>query len=284
MLFQANAYDSDAPEGSARSEYIEKKDLRKLAIAGLVLLGLTWPIYNMMKGQALRSICASNFKAMSDALGQYAALHDNCYPPAYVTYRELEPLIDSKGRATTWATLLSGYAKKSAAFTCPAAEDDEHSKTVSAQGESLSLSYGMFTGVSAIPISNIENPDQQIVLAETSNHGARETFNPMPFVDPDGKEVAQDGFLIGYDTDNWLPSRETATVTRLAFPDTANGNFTEKGAARHPTGTHFLLATGSMVTLKPPAAQVRMLAGIPVGLWSRPIRAEEGYVPPGQQR
>jgi hypothetical protein len=265
-------YDAQSPEDErpTRSSYLSVRDLRQLGIILFFFFLLMIPIYDHMKRQSEQSRCNHNIKEIGSALNQYAGLQDDRFPPIYVTGQGHEPDLDAQGRASTFATLLAPYMSR-ATFQCPSAKTEEAVRTEDPASIELTMltTYGMFAPYSAYPRYLITNPNQVVLLAETSNHGARKTYNPVPLTAPDGAVSPSDGFLIGFSEDNFDPTGANA-VTRLAFYDTAGGDFTGAGGSRHAEGIFFLYADGHREMLPRQAATVRMLGDEPMGLWAVP--------------
>lgn len=264
------AYDADGADERPRGqEYLSRRDVRALLIVAVVLAGLLAPIYIYLKADSEAHQCAGNFKAMFDALGTYAELYDDRYPPIYATSSGDAPMLDAQGRPFTWSSLLFDAMNPRRNFRCPTATDAENVVAQHPGGSQLDLptSYGMYVAMAARQRSLIANPSQTALVAETANRGASDTFDPVPLLDSSGRP-APDGFLIGYDDDNFRFSPATRRVTRLAFPGTGSGRFDPAGKSRHREGIHALLADGQLAVIKPPAAEVEHLSPNLVGLWS----------------
>ena len=137
----------------------------------------------------------------------------------------------------------------------------------------IPLTYGMYAPYGGFLRNSIENPDQTVILAETSNFGATGVFNPQPFPNLEGAKIPHDGFVIAWDDSNLEPSDKSSYVTRLAFPNTSGGVFAKDGAARHDAGLHAITASGAASPLlKPQDAKVerRFKGDLPSGMWAAP--------------
>lgn len=270
MIFAVPPYEADEPEHSPRSEHISGKDLRRILLVLVLLAVLSIPVYTVLRQQRDKHVCASNFKAMYDAMGIYAELYDDRWPPAFAESAPCSPLEDSEGRPFTWVSLVEDKLTRRASFLCPAAPEEEHVLHQHPNTTKLSVSgsYGMYVALSGQPRSLIAAPSRTALLAETANRGASSTFDPLPLLRPDGTTARFDGFLIGYDDGNEYPSPRTRAVTRLAFLGTRSGAFDEGLLGRHGTMCHFLLADGQLVALPVSAAKVEHLAPGLTGLWS----------------
>jgi hypothetical protein len=268
MSDKQEAYDPTAPEGasSAGSQYMSKKDVRNILLVIVVMLLALFPIYRMMEKNSEKTRCRQNIQAIFAALSQYATEYDERFPAIYAMGGENEPLLDRKGMPFTWAGVISQYMNKRQSFLCPTAIADEAEAVASMrkdgpeqelkkhpEGSEL-LTYGMYLAYNAFPITQVENPNNTVVVAETSNMGARGTFDPMPFKDSSGAVVPHDAFSIGWDNSNTAPTNTSTAVTRLAFYNAKGGEFKSDGEARHDIGIHALTASGSLVILKPDSA------------------------------
>ncbi len=272
MLGAIDTYDASEQDERPRSEHLSRKDLRYLLLGlGGVLL-LMWPLYSILKGNSERSICSNNFQAMSTALGLYLEDHDDRFPPAFATGAGTEPLTDDKGRPFTWCSLLDSYMTKRATFVCPSASDDE--KVLAQAGSSsdtLETTYGMYPAYAGVYRDTIPNINQIALIVETSNHGAETSYDPTPFVGPDGRPMKHDGFVVGYNNANMIPDGKSLSVTRLAFRNTANGRFGEGAGARHRDKIFVLTGDLRLHTISPNEAELkRMKSGEIVGMWAVP--------------
>jgi len=215
-----------------KSRYLTKKDAIRIVLGVLVLLILLYPVYVLLLKRAQKSICATNLKQISTAIGLYSEENGSRLPPTYVTYENLTPLVE-KGGAYTWVNLVDGYVKDLKYFTCPSAEASEGVMVKTSSGGLVRLTYGMYAPLGGEPIDQVDNPDQAVLLGETSNMGQRRTYDPSPFKLASGSVVPYDGFLIGFNDSNQLPTDETRFVTRLAYYGTEGGIFKDGGDSRH---------------------------------------------------
>jgi len=260
---------SEVDSDPARSGYMTRKDLKVILIAFPILVAILMPIYCGMKRDADLHICTSNFGAISKAIGQYSASWDERFPPAYAMEGDALPLLDSRDRPSTWATLVSQYLNVRASFLCPSATQEE---VVTAQHwseseRSVAMAYGLYAPLGGFPVATVYQPSQTALISETSDRGSLETYDPAKFVSAAGK-VLPDGFLIAWDNSNSEFSKTTKSVTRLAFYKTSDGKFSENGQTRHDGGINFLFCDGHVEMLKPEAALVRHLGQDLTGLWS----------------
>ena len=266
-------YDADAPEGDKgfSSQYINKKDLIRIGII-LVVVGLMGiPVYRLMKENGDRTVCKKNLKGAWQAIGLYAAGNDDRYPPLFDETNDGVPYLQD-GLPVTWASTISQQLLAGVTLSCPSADPSEHTHThgkiIDKSGfktvtkDQIELSYGMYAPLATRPISDVTNDAQTILVAETANHGAKNTYNPVPFVDSEGNEIPFDGFFMGWNTRNrgfngQSALDDTESITRLAFYNTANGDFSgENVSARHKEFVFAVFADGSLTKLTPSDALI----------------------------
>src|SRR5690606_31001379 len=119
-------------------------------------------------------------------------------------------------------------------------------------------------------VSEIENPNRAMIVAETSNMGALGTADPQPYKLPDGTVIKEDGFVIGWNNSNTAPDDSSSFVTRLAFYNSADGQLAES-KPRHPGGIYGLSASGGYVPgLQPPAITLTRIGNRIAGAWAVP--------------
>jgi hypothetical protein len=267
QAYDPNAVDGDSYRGT---NYVTKKDFRIIIAGVLVLTVMLIPIYKVLEGNSQKARCAQNMAAIANGLGQYAALHDDRFPPLMRTAGDAPDLGD-KGLPFTWASDVQEFMNTRASFLCPTAQPNEVVNTESLKGEILPVTYGMYAPYSGYLRSMIDDPDMTVIVAETSNYGANDTYNPLPFKDAQGRNIPFDGFAIGLNDQNFYGTENSKYVTRLAFPGSAGGKFEEKGQTRHDGGIHAITATGSASPLlKPNDAVVSKQFGLPGGIWRVP--------------
>lgn len=277
MILHVEAYDPTDPDDRPKSNYLSMRDVRVVLIAMAVTALLLWPAVVRMIAARDKHLCKDNLGQVAKALLLYAEDNVGRLPPLYVQGDNFEPRMFG-GRANTWMTLIAGGVRNpDKSFRCPAAHDDEVAKNEGHSGTTIESAYGMFGAVAAAPIDNIPNPGATAMVAETSNRGARETFNPLRFTNKAG-EAVDDGYLVGFDNSNFTPVDSDMDVlskatyaTRLAFYQTSKGTFELEGPARHVGGIHILFADSHIETLPPTIATIRRLAGSGsdiVGAWA----------------
>jgi hypothetical protein len=266
-----DTYDPNAPEGvsQGKSQHLSAKDARVIAVASGLFVLIMIPVFLYGKRNSEKAVCIRNMASIYKAMEFYALDRDDRLPVAYYTLDFETPVQTPSGLPRTWASDIAPYMSKRASFACPSAGANEASlvdgNTAWDEGNPIRLTYGMYVAYSSALRSNIENPDSVVLLAETANGGANNTYDPLPL-------TPSDGYAIGWSDSNAFPSTETRFVTRLAFPGSAGPNFQEKGAGRHDIGIHAITAVGARLNLTPDRAKVQIGrgTGLPEGLWATP--------------
>jgi hypothetical protein len=270
-------YDPSAPEGQAprSSVYVSKKDIRVVGVALVVLSLMMYPVFKILVRRSEKARCINNMKGIMDSINQYAIQNEDKFPPLFDTGAVDEPVLQASGAPFTWASDLQEYMNPRNTFRCPSAAPAEVSRSQDVRTEtgSFPLSYGMFAPMSSFNRSLVEDPDDAALIAETSNLGAENTYDPLPFVDPSGKKLPYDSMAIGWDNDNFDGNDKSHFVTRLAFPNTADALFPKDGYGRHDEGTFVLSVSGHLRTLKPNIARVNRRYGKLYGMWPMPLTA-----------
>lgn len=247
-------YDPNAVEGdkSSGGQYIQRKDLKVWGIALVVLGVASFPIYKVLEGNSERHVCINNLGEMYKAIQLYAGEHDNRLPPVARTEADgFTPSLGEGGHPYTWVSDVDVFMTKRASFLCPTASPEENVLNESAAKANATVpsSYGMYTPYGSVLVSLIESPDAIVLVAETSNRGAKTTLDPTPY-----GEGLPDGFAIGWNNSNAEPDKKTDAVTRLAFPGSAKGTTLE---GRHGNFIQALTASGELIKLSPEDAAYR---------------------------
>ncbi len=243
----SDPYDPQAVEGASPSQqYVTKKDVKIVLIVLVVLLIIGIPVYFYMLKGVYKSICAKNFKQLGTALNLYMEEHDERYPFAYTTatYESDEPSAFDNGLTYTWQQDLRPFISDPTVFKCPAASDEENNRSSGNGTDVDTSSYGMVYAYSGQLAVSVADPKSQIILGETIDRGRKDTVDPLPLKSFDGREMASDGYVIGFDTSNTFPNKQTTAVTRLAFPGSKTTGYTAEADSRHPGGIHFLYCDG----------------------------------------
>ncbi len=268
-------YDPNAVEGdrSAGGQYVTAKDIRIWGIALVVLGVASYPIYKYLEGQSERARCSANLRAVYQALSLYADQHDNRLPPlARMEPDGVTPSLSEKGQPYTWVSDVAPFMNPRQSFVCPTATKEETVDNESGEAGKTGVpsTYGMYAAYAGVLISNIENPDDAIIVGETSNRGAAASLDPKPF-----GTTTPDGFAIGWIDTNTNPTKATKSVTRLAFPGSDKGT-AETG--RHGKFVWGLSASGELRQITPEdVAYTSGLGGVNPH-WKLP----PGYRPPGE--
>lgn len=270
-MLTSNAYDPDEPEGPrpASGTYVSRKDIIIIVCVLAVLAILFTPIFKLMEGNAQNSVCVKNLTNIKTAMGLYLTNNDGRYPPAYVEGDNRSP-VQFDGMTNNWASVVSPYRSSFGSFTCPTAKRDENSPTQNSEPGQLpiQLSYGFYRARATQPDALVTDPATAILVAETINHGASGSFNPLPFITSDDKEVPLDGFLIGWDDSNFEFKHETSAVTRLAFANVRDGKFgSGEAKTRHDKHINALTTGGNLKHLTPSQSFVERTGNRLTGAW-----------------
>jgi hypothetical protein len=259
----AEAYDASEVDERPRSTHLSRKDVRVMMIVVGVLILLMIPIYSVFKAGRDKYLCKTNLGQMFKAMGIYLEQNNERYPPAFVVGENGEPnLFD--GSPYTWMSLIHDGMGERYSFACPAAGEKEGISNLNPSAEKAPFRshYGLYMPWSTYNSTLIVNESTSILVAETANGGAEETFNPNPFSN------GVDGMVIGWNDGNFEPTRETEYVTRLAFPRSKGGKFVKEGAGRHGKGIHVLFASGQLGFMNPTSAEVHRLGSEITGNWA----------------
>jgi hypothetical protein len=271
-------FDPQAPEGAPRgsSAYVTRKDVKVVGVVLVVLAIFSYPVFKVLVRYSERTRCTLNMKAIMDAMSQYAIQNDEKFPPLYDSGGNDEPMPQASGAPFTWASTLKDYMSPRAGFVCPGAQPRElrRSQDPKSANGSFALSYGMFAPMGSYNRSQVEDPDEAVLIAETSNRGSNGSYDPLPFKDPSGQLVPYDGAVIGWNNDNFDGNEKTKSVTRLAFSGTAGGVFKKDGEGRHDDGTLVLTVSGHLRPIHPDSAIVVRRNNNLYGVWPMPIDAK----------
>ncbi len=270
MLSTTN-YDVDAPEDApkAGSAYMSKKDIKWIVGILVVLFALGAPLWMAFMEQRDKQVCASNMQGIYGAMMLYAEQNDSRLPPLYHVGENGAPML-SDGKPFVWASLLVPYMNTRANFYCPAAEDEEKMAAIGFDGrrrKDVQLTYGMYLPMGTFPHLLAANSGDTALLVETINHGARDSFNPVPFKDADGNPVPFDAFMVGFNDSNDGLTAESSSVTRLAFRNAKNGYDSKQALPRHGLGIHVFYLDGHKGFLKPASGRIKNLFPDVDGPW-----------------
>lgn len=281
ILSSVSEYDADNPEGAKgyTSQYLNKKDVKYIAIALGVLAIAAIPIYGILKKNSDKAACKRNLSGIYKAISIYSEAYDGRFPPLYQQGENATPYLED-GKPIVWASVVAELLPSNASFTCPACIEEEYTRingrAIDTSGREkkitngIDLTYGMFAAMSTRPSSDFSDPSSTILLSETANNGARDTYNPQPYKLSDGTVVPFDGFCIGWDTGNfeYLPG-ESQFITRLAFYNTKDANFSSEDVkSRHDTHIHAINVDGSLRFLQPTTAKIIEKNNVNARTWS----------------
>lgn len=265
MILSIPPYEADETEERQKVSYLSGRDFKILAIGVVVLMGLMTPVYLMLKKGRDKHVCTQNLKAIGYALQLYSIDNTDRLPPIYGTDDGVTPRLYN-GTPLTWMSVIADRLGGKTNFECPSATSEENTKSLNPgvphiKGP-LTGSYGMYGAWSAFPRSYLSSPAESVLVTETANHGARDTYNPLPFGDK--AKHPYDGFIVGLNSTNFPPADsgdqrplESATfATRLAFYGTKSGNFPVGTPGRHGDTIQALNGDLSLMQLLP--AQVKV--------------------------
>lgn len=269
-MSESTSYDPNAPEGASSpgAQYMSRKDLKWLLISAVaVLIGMI-PVYLYMRDKAYKATCVKNIAAIMEAMNIYAANHDDRLPPLYNMGENGEPYVNERGLPYTWVSDIKPFMSTRASFVCPSASVDEYAYSMDPNtGDPIPSTYGFYAPYATAVLSNIDDPNNVVLIAETSNHGSETSYNPVPFA-----STKNDGFVIGWNNSNFEADKETNLITRLAFRGTASGNL-DKGYGRHGV-VHAITASRQKKYLKPKdmVADYNPATYSLSGTWRQPIK------------
>lgn len=254
-----SAYEADEPEGSKRpkSDMASPKFVALLAGIAVIVIVAAQPAIRQLRDEKFKTDCKSRLGSLSQSLQQYAIDHDGYLPPVYQMVPGTSLAVqDPEGRAIGWPVTVIEYSKSAAIMKCPAAEPVDQAQSQSG----VQSTYGMYLPMGMAALANLSDPSGSILLAETANNGANGSFDPKPLMGENGKPISDNGFVIGFDSGNSMDPevlRDANSVTRLAFRNVGNGQFSDSGKTRHGSSVFAILADGSLTTLKAPQSLVQ---------------------------
>lgn len=252
-----DAYDASEVDERPRSAYISKKDVRIVIIFGAIVVAIMVPVIQGMKRQSEQHMCKNNFAQISKALSLYLESNNDRYPPAFEAQSNGEPLLIDGKYPVNWMGLLLPGMEQRANFRCPTAQPDEVVDNLHPleAGKTFPSTYGFYMPWSGWPASMVSDPNNAIIIAETSNRGGNNTYDPNSFAE------GPDGFVIGWDDNSLAPTSKSKYVTRLAFPGSKSMKFEESATTRHDNGIHVLYLSGALGRIKPDASHVIRYGG-----------------------
>jgi hypothetical protein len=269
------AFDPSAPEGATApsgGQYMTRKDFKLIVLVTIFLTIGMIPVYLYMREKAFKATCVKNINGMMETLILYSAQHDDRFPPLYSENSKGEPDANKDGIAYTWISDIYSLKSDRIDFVCPTADKEEIAYSANPTGGApIPSTYGFYAPYASYSTVLIDNPDTVVILAETANHGANSTFDPLPF-----SSTKYDGTVIGWNNSNDFSEDknvDTHSVTRLAFPGTSNGK-PEKGNGRHNTFIYGISASRLKLTLLPNdmVTEFNPAKYILTGHWQEPVQ------------
>lgn len=283
MWLHTEPYAPDEPEGAQqRSGLVTKKEFRMMLLGFVGIFIILIPVYLNNRKTAFKETCKQNLRSVAAAIDAYCNDQEGYYPLPYYLDNTGAPQLDN-GDVKSWVTTVQPYMNTRKNFVCPEAHESELVRNALGGGKFVLSSYGIVPGaicqiteggrMITMRKDEIADPNNVLLLTETSNKGARESFDPLPFEDDQAKTQPWDGFIVGFEMDNHVPDVQDGNdviksnyVTRLAFPGTDKGSF-EKSEGRHE-GNFAVSSSGSLSKIKADQAYVRRNRdGQPVAPW-----------------
>lgn len=227
--------------------------LEKLAIALAVaaVLAILIPLYRQLVDIKRTADCLSNLKDIATAINLYQLDYSNTLPLAYYANPDGSPQTDAAGRPLTWVLCISSYMRRDLqrALICPA--DPTGGSTVITHprdsSQTLRLSYGFYTPLSAARLEDLPNPGLSVLIADSLAGGQLGSLNPNPLLG------GNDGFVLGYDDAQFRPTASTRYITRLSvWRRRGEGDWTPDNLRSfHGKGVNVLHADGHVATRAP---------------------------------
>lgn len=274
----------EAREDAPKSHLITKKDIKRFLFYIVPVLAIVlFFSYRFMKRISDWHVCASNMNAVYKALSLYANDWDGRFPPMASSDPNTGTPYVTDGHVNTWVTQVFQYDQRPEIYHCPAADPTEGvpteaailPRTSSERAKRIIVysTYGMYAGYATANESLIDRSGQSVFISETSNNGSMTSYDPSPFKDSSGAVVPYDGFSIGWDNGNVYPTPMSKMITRLAFRNSSNGDFTNAEARHDKYNLHGITPDGHLINITAPEARMNMRGGMPTGRWQVPPMA-----------
>lgn len=247
-MSENTTYDPAAPEGeqSSGGQYLSKKDAKWLVVVSALLVVGLIPVYLYMREKAFQATCVKNMNGIMEAMILYSTQHDDRFPPLYNANTDGEPEEFNGGAPYTWVSDIWPLKSDRVEFVCPSASPDEYSYSANPTGGApIASTYGFYAPYASYSTLLVDHPETVVILAETSNHGAATSYDPLPY-----KSSKYDGTVIAWDNSNDWPDENTKLVTRLAFPGSQGGD-ASKANARHGKHINAISAARTKLFLFP---------------------------------
>ncbi len=227
--------------------------LEKLALgaAAVVAMLVLIPLYQQLVDIKRTSDCLSNLKEIATALSLYQMDYGGGLPVAYYAQGDGQPQLDASGRPLSWALGISGYVRKDPArvLLCPADPLGGSTRISHPRdpNRAIGLSYGFYAPLSGRKVSDVAQPGQTILIADSVAGGQLGTLDPQPLLN------GNDGFVLGFDDGLFAPTARSRYIARLAVwrldatADWKAGNL----RAFHGKGVNVLHVDGHVATRDP---------------------------------
>lgn len=264
---------ADTEESSATQQYLSKKDLRNIGCVLVFLVALVVPIFAYLKADSEKSRCRANMRGIAQALIAYAQDNSDRLPPLFESAPgTFSPNVVDGAVRGSWAANILRYMGPRTNFVCPSAKPEEKvwHQHPERSAERFATTYGMYAPMATVNIASIGAQNFQALATESVPSGNLGTYNPERFRDADGNVIPQDGFVVGLDDSNEWPTDASRLVTRLAFYDQSDGEFTMQTRMRHRGGIHVVMLDGSVRNITPPQARLQRLDRRIEELWTVP--------------
>jgi prepilin-type processing-associated H-X9-DG protein len=227
--------------------------LEKLAIAAAVVVGVLVliPLYQQLLDIKRTADCLSNLKEIATALNLYQMDYGGALPVAYYARADGQPQTDAAGRPLTWVHSISSYIRKELdrILVCPADPLRGSTRITHPRDPTreLGLSYGFYLPLSARKPSELAQPGQTVLIADSVAGGQLGTIDPIPLLN------GNDGFLLSFDDSLLAPTERSQFIARLAVWRIRSEGEWRAGNLRafHSKGVNVLHADGHVATRDP---------------------------------
>jgi len=232
--------------------------LEKLAIATavVVVVLVLIPLYQQLLDIKRTADCLSNLKEIATALNLYQMDYGGALPVAYYARADGQPQTDAAGRPLTWVHSISSYVRKELdrILVCPADPLRGSTRLTHPRDpkRELRLSYGFYSPLSARKPSELAQPGQTVLIADSVAGGQLGTIDPNPMLN------GNDGFLLSFDDSLFAPTKRSQFIARLAvWRIQPQGEWQASNLrAFHAKGVNVLHADGHVATRDPAIVRI----------------------------
>jgi len=263
---QTLADDEDVSrERKVRGRHVSKRDIIIVTIVLVAVIAVSIPFIGPQIERANDTDCRENMKAIGQAIALYVAQNDDRLPATHnVDLTDGSAATPPNGYPITWASNIQPFLGPRRSFLCRSASPEEAVNTTSGKPgqKSFPLSYGMYKGLSTVPTIQIPDPNNSILVAETSDQGSKGTYDPHPF-----GPNKPNGFLIGWDDSNSEFTKLSKWATRLAFHGNGTGYEGQNVTGRHNDHINSVTVSGAYRSLHAPDARIEHSSPRLKGLW-----------------